>query len=53
MKIFVNFFEKNVKFLQFFDSQMAIFRRVRMGNQKILYLKLIVEIDKGLVLTNL
>ena len=29
MKNFGNFFGKNVKFWQFFDSQMAIFRRVR------------------------
>ena len=28
MKIFGNFFEKNVKFLAIFDIQMAIFRRV-------------------------
>ena len=28
MRIFGNVFEKNVKFLAIFDSQMAIFRRV-------------------------
>ena len=29
MTIFGNFFEKNVKFLEIFEIQMSIFRRVR------------------------
>ena len=46
MTIFVNFFERNVKFWEFFYIQMAIFRRVRY----LLYGVMIQLLDNGIII---